>query len=139
MLTRVLIALVLICGTAPAAWGEETKVLALGLTDHAPAESELEKGEALPAPHFNTPAVAYVLVSDLKKGDVVEVALVHEGKSLMHNTETLTEDRPSLMLLAGKQGVPAGGWPEGNYQAGVKIMRDGKPLIEDESKPIPFD
>ena len=71
MLTRVLFALVLICGMAAAVYAEDAKVLALGLADHAATQEELEKGEALPAPKFNTPAVAYVLAGDLKKGDIV--------------------------------------------------------------------
>ncbi len=47
--------LALICGTAAAASAEETKVSALGLADHEVTQEELEKGEALPAPRFNTP------------------------------------------------------------------------------------
>jgi hypothetical protein len=57
----------------------------------------------------------------------------------MHNAETLAEDRANLLLLAGKGGVPAGGWPEGEYQASVKITRDGATLVEQQTDPIPFD
>jgi hypothetical protein len=122
-----------------AAAAEEAKVLALGITDHAPTQSELERGGALPQPKFNTPAVAYVLASNLKKGDAVELHFKNEGRSLMNNAETLSEDKPTLLLLAGKQGVPAGGWPEGAYAASVKVTRDGKTLIEQQSEPIPFE
>jgi hypothetical protein len=139
MLTRVLFALALICGTAAAASAEETKVSALGLADHQVTQEELEKGEALPAPRFNTPGIAYALVANLKKGDVVEVSLVKGDASLLRNEETLAEDRASYLLQAGKRGVPAGGWPEGTYHAALKIMRDGKPLIEQTSAPIPFE
>ena len=139
MLTRALLALALICGIADAALAEETKVLALGLADHAVTEEELAKGEAPPVPRFNSPGVAYALVANLKKAGVVEVALVKDGKKLMHNTETLAEDRASLLLQAGKGGVPAGGWPEGQYRAALKITRDGTPLIEQATDPIPFE
>ena len=139
MLTRVLFALALICGTAAAASAEETKVLVLGLADHQVTQEELEKGEALPAPRFNTPGVAYALVANLKKGDAVEITLVNGDKPLLQNTETLAEDRASYLLQAGKRGVPAGGWPEGTYNAALKIMRDGKPLIEQTSAPIAFE
>ena len=139
MLTRALLVLALICGVAGAAFAEETRVLAFGLSDHAVTEEELAKGEAPPAPRFNSPGVAYALVGNLKKGDAVEVALVKDGKKLMHNAETLAEDRASLLLQAGKGGVPAGGWPEGSYHAALKVMRDGKPLIEQTSAPIPFE
>ncbi len=139
MLTRVLFALALICGTAAAASAEETKVLALGLADHQVTQEELEKGETLPVPRFNSPGVAYALVANLKKGDVVEVALVKGDQSLLNNTETLAEDQASLLLQAGKRGVPAGGWPEGEYHATLKITRDGKTLIEQTSTPIPFE
>jgi hypothetical protein len=139
MLTRVLFALVLICGAAVPALAEETKVLGLGLADHAVTEAELANGEVPPVPRFNSPGVAYALVANLKKGDVVEVALVKDGKPLMHNTETLAEDKASVLLLAGKAGVPAGGWPEGQYLATLTVTRDGKKLIEQRIEPIPFE
>jgi hypothetical protein len=139
MLTRALLVLALICGIAGAAFAAETKVLAFGLADHAVTEEELGKGEAPPAPRFNSPGVAYALIADLKKGDVVELGLIKDGKKLMHNTETLAEDRTSFLLQAGKGAVPAGGWPEGSYQAELKVMRDGKPLIEQSTAPIPFE
>jgi hypothetical protein len=139
MLTRVLFVLALICGAAVAALAEETKLLAFGVADHAVTEEELAKREAPPVPRFNSPGVAYALIANLKKGDVVEVALVKDGKSLMHNTETLAEDKASVLLLAGKAGVPAGGWPEGQYHAALKVTRDGKPLLEQTTAPIPFE
>ncbi len=118
-----------------AAFAEDTKVLALGLTDHKVTEEELRKGDKLPAPHFNTPAVAYVLATNLKKGDVVEIALMNGKASLLHNTQELAEDQASLLLQAGKTGVPAGGWPEGTYTASLEIKRDGKSLISQSSEP----
>ena len=138
MLTRVLFALVLMWGLATAACAEDAKVLALGITDHEVTQEEAEK-RALPVPRFNTPAIAYALAADLKKGDTVEVALFNEDKSLLHNTQTLSEDQAKLLLQAGKRGVPAGGWPEGTYQAKVTITRDGKTLIEQSSKPVAFE
>jgi hypothetical protein len=136
MLTRALFALALICGIAGTAAAQDAKVLALGITDHEATKSELEAGTALPAPKFNTPAVAYVLVGELKKGDTVQVDLFNDDKSLMQNTQTLGEDQQNVLLQAGKRGVPAGGWPEGSYSAKVTITRDGKPLVEQSSKPI---
>jgi hypothetical protein len=139
MLTRALFALALICGTAAAAQAAETKVVALGLADHEVTQEELATGETPPAPRFNTPAVAYVLAAGLKKGDTVETALVNGDKPLLQNSETLAEDKATYLLQAGKRGVPAGGWPEGSYHAALKITRDGKPLIEQTSAPIPFE
>ena len=117
----------------------ETKVLSLGLTDHKVTEEELRKGDKLLAPHFNTPAVAYVLATNLKKGDVVEIALKLGDKPLLHNTQELAEDQASLLLQAGKTGVPAGGWPEGSYTASLEIKRDGKSLISQSSEKQAFD
>jgi hypothetical protein len=139
MLTRVLMALALICGLSGAALGQEIKVVALGLADHAVTEEELGKGEAPKVPRFNSPGVAYVLVANVKTGDVVEIALVQGDKPLMHNSETLADDKSTFLLQAGKRGVPAGGWPEGSYRATLKIMRDGKTLIEQSTDPIPFE
>jgi hypothetical protein len=106
MLTRVLFALALIFGTAAAASAEEIKVLALGLADHEVSQAELDKGETPAVPHFNTPAVAYVLAADLKKGDMVEITLANTEKSLLTNSETLAEDQASYLLQSGKRGVP---------------------------------
>lgn len=139
MLTRVLFVVAMLAGLAAPALAEDAKLLGLGITDHKVTEAEIVKGEALAAPKFNTPAVAYALVSGLKKGDAVELHFNNEGRSLMQNAETLTEDKPTVLLLAGKGGVPAGGWPEGAYTASVKVTRDGKVLIEEASKPIPFE
>ena len=102
-------------------------------------EEELRKGDKLPVPHFNTPAVAYVLATNLKKGDVVEIALKNGNTPLLHNTQELAEDQASLLLQAGKTGVPAGGWPEGTYTAAFELKRDGKSLINQSSAPVPFD
>jgi hypothetical protein len=118
---------------------EETKVLALGITDHKVSEEELKKGDKLPVPHFNTPAVAYVLAANLKKGDIVEITLMNGKAGLLHNTQELAEDQASLLLQAGKTGVPAGGWPEGSYTASLEIKRDGKSLISQSSEPQVFD
>jgi uncharacterized membrane protein len=139
MLTRALFALALICGMAATASAEDAKVLALGITDHEATQEEIEKGEVLKAPHFDTPAIAYVLAADLKKGDIVEIALVNGETPLLRNTATLAEDQGRFLLQAGKRGVPAGGWPEGSYHAKLTITRDGKTLIDQSSQPIAFE
>jgi hypothetical protein len=139
MLTRVLLALALLCWTAGAAPAEETKVLALGLADHAVTEEELAKGDTLAPPRFNSGGVAYVLIEGLKEGDAVWVALVKDDAPLMQNEETLGQDQAKFLLQAGKRGVPAGGWPDASYRASVKVTRDGKPLIEQTTAPIKFD
>jgi hypothetical protein len=159
MLTRALFALVLMTGLAALAGFQtfaaapagqmslaeagsppaQAKVLGLGITDHEVTQEELEEDSALPLPHFNTPAVAYAWIANLNKGDVVEIALVNGDTPLLHNTETLAEDRASYLLQAGKRGVPAGGWPEGIYHAEVKVTRDAEPLIEQTTAPIAFE
>jgi hypothetical protein len=139
MLTRVLFALALICGTACQAFAEEAKVVKLGLADHEITQEELEKGTP-PVPRFNSPAIAYVLAANLKKGDIVEISLSNGDKPLLSNTETLAEDKASYLLIAGKRGVPAGGWPpDWKYSAAVKITRDGKTLIEQSTPPTAFE
>ncbi len=138
MLTRVLLASVLAVGLAAAVAAEDAKIRGLGLTDHVVTEAELENGDALPPPRFNTPGVAYVWASDLKKGDSVDITLNEDGQSLMRNSKTLAEDEANFVLMAGKSGVPAGGWPEGSYSAEVKITRGGKTLLEEKSEPTPF-
>ena len=139
MLTRVLFLLVLLCGTAGQAFAEEAKVVALGLADREVTADDLAKGTP-PVPRFNTPAIAYVLAADLKKGDVVEISLNNDKGTLLTNSETLAEDKETDFLQAGKRAVPAGGWPqEWKYSAAVKITRDGKTLLEQSTPPIPFE
>jgi len=139
MLTRVLFAAVLILGSAGASLAQETAVVALGLTDHKVAEDELAKGETPSAPKFNTPGVAYGWIAHPKKGDTVEVTLMKDGKPLMTNMQEVEADDSDVLLQAGKTGVPAGGWPGGSYAASVKVTRDGKELLAQESDPIPFE
>jgi hypothetical protein len=139
MLTRVLFALALLCGTAGAAMAQEPKVLALGLADQAVTEDELAKGETLAPPRFNSGGVAYAWIEGLKKGDVVWIALVKGDSPLMQNEETLGQDQAKFLLQAGKRAVPAGGWPEGSYHASVKVTRDGKPIVEQASPPTAFE
>lgn len=135
MLTRALLALLLIsCAVWPAS-ASETKVVALGLTDHQVTEAELTGGEAPKVPRFNTPGIAYALVANVKKGDEVRVDLMNDKASLMHNIETLDADKATFLIQAGKLSVPAGGWPEGTYTALVKVTRDGKVVIEQDSDP----
>jgi hypothetical protein len=139
MLTRALLALLLFsCAIWPAA-AEDTKVVALGVADRVVTEADIAGGAAIAVPRFNTPGVAYVLLGNAKKGDEVRVDLKKGDASLMHSVETLGEDKATFLLLAGKRGVPTGGWPEGTYTAAVKVTRDGEPVIEQSSKPVAFE
>jgi hypothetical protein len=139
MLTRVLFAAFLLVGAAGSVSAQDTTVVALGLTDHVVTEDELVSGADLAKPRFNSPGVAYVLVAHAQKGDKIEIHLTKDGESLMHNVRELDADEAGVLVLAGKTGVPAGGWPEGNYTAKVKITRGGEMLAEQETDPIPFE
>ena len=139
MLTRVLFALVLISGVGGVAFAEDAKIVALGLAGREVTVDDLAKGTP-PVPKFNTPAIAYVLASDLKTGDTVEISLANGEGPLLTNSETLAEDKETYLLQAGKRAVPTGGWPqEWKYSAQVKITRDGKTLVEQSTDPIPFE
>jgi hypothetical protein len=139
MLTRVLFGLVLAWAIVRPALAEDAKVVALGLSAREVTVDDLAKGTP-PVPKFNTPAIAYVLASDLKKGDTVEISLANGEGPLLANSETLADDQETYLLQAGKRAVPAGGWPsEWKYSAQVKITRDGKTLIEQSTDPIPFE
>lgn len=139
MLTRALFALVLICGTATICWAQDTTVVALGLADHKVTEEELEGGETPAAPKFNTPGVAYAYVAHARKGDAIEVHLTKDGESLMHNVRELDADAAGVLVMAGKTGVPAGGWPDGAYTARVKVTRSDETIAEQETDAIPFE
>ena len=117
MLTRVLFLLVLICGTAGQAFAEETKVLALGLANREVTVDDLAKGTP-PVPRFNSPAIAYVLAADLKKGDTVEISLANGEGPLLTNSETLSRGQGDLHAAGRK----AGGSGR-RLAAGVEIFR----------------
>jgi hypothetical protein len=138
MLTRVLFAAVLLLGVPGAAWAQDTTVVALGLTDHKVTEEELTSGADLAAPQLDTAGVAYVLVAHAKKGDKIELHLAKDGTSLMNNVRELEADEDGVLVLAGKTGVPAGGWPKGAYTAKVKLMRGDKVIAEQESEGVPI-
>ena len=139
MLTRVLIAAFLLVTASGAAFAQDTTVVRLGLTDHVVTEDELTGGAELATPKLDTAGVAYVLVAHAKKGDTIELHLAKDGTSLMHNVRELEADENGALVLAGKTGVPAGGWPSGQYTAKVKITRGGETLAEQETDPIPFE
>jgi hypothetical protein len=139
MLTRVLFAAFLLVGAAGSVSAQDTTVVALGLTDHVVTEDELVSGADLAKPRFNSPGVAYVLVAHAQKGDKIEIHLTKDGESLMHNVRELDADEAGVLVLAGKTGVPAGGWPAGKYTAKVKVTRGGEALAEQESDAIPFE
>ena len=52
------------------------------------------------------------------------------------NTRSRDYSDTDVLLLAGKTGVPAGGWPQRQYTAKVTVTRDGKTVAEQESDPI---
>jgi hypothetical protein len=139
MLTRVLFAIALTLTAASAAWAQDTAIVALGVADHKVAEDELANGETPAAPKFNTPGVAYAWIAHPKKGDTIEVTLVKDGKPLMANRSEVEADESDMLLQAGKTGVPAGGWPDGAYSASVKVTRDGKELLSQESEAVSFE
>jgi hypothetical protein len=139
MLTRVLFAAFLLLGPAGAAFAQDAAVAALGLTDHKVTEDELVSGAELAPPRFNSPGVAYVLVAHAKKGDKIELHLIKDGSSLMHNERELDADADGVLVMAGKTGVPAGGWPAGQYTAKAKILRGDEVIAEQETDPIPFE
>lgn len=139
MLTRVLFAILVLVGLSASVSAQETAVVSLGLADRPITKDELTDGAELQTPKFNTPGVAYVLVAHAKKGDKVEVALVKDGESLMHNVRELEADEAGVLLQAGKGGVPAGGWPDGAYTARVKVTRGGETIAEQETDAIPFE
>ena len=115
----------------------ETSIVSLGIADRKVSKDDLKKRMALPPPRFDSPGVAYGWVAHAKKGDKIEVHLKLDGNSLMHNVREVEENDTDVLLLAGKTGVPAGGWPrQRQYTAKVTVTRDGKTVAEKESDPI---
>jgi hypothetical protein len=104
-------------------------LLALGFTDRAITLEELEAGKLLANPSRHTPVVAYMWAINLEKDDVIEIAVTHEGKILVQNSERLERNEAQHMLFAGKR-PPPGGWLEGRYTSAVEVIRDGKAVLK---------
>ena len=151
MLTRVLLTVLMLAFGSSLALAEDmteesadvsdakTTVVSLGITDRKVDKDELLKRTPLPKPRFNSPGVAYGWVAHAKKGDRVELHLRLDGKSLMNNVREVDEDDTDVLLMAGKTGVPAGGWPKGEYTATMTVTRGGETAVEKETDPILFD
>ena len=140
MLTRALLALALICGLAGRGFGRGNQGAGPGAGRPRGHPGGAGQGRALSVPRFNSPAIAYVSVANLKKGDTVEISLANNEKPLAHQQRDACRGQGDLLLQAGKRGVPAGGWPsEWTYSAKLKITRDGKVLIEQATDPIAFE
>ena len=109
---------------------EDAKVMALGIADHEVTKEELDKGAALPAPHFNTPAVAYALAANIKKGDMVEVALSNDEKSLLATARRLTEDQASLCCKRASAACRRAAGREWTYTAAFERQARRQILID---------
>ncbi len=154
MLTRVLFAAavaaictVLAMPAGRGAWADASnggvtaspKLLAIGITTHKVTADELAKGETPATPKFNTPAVAYAMVGDLRQGDVVTLSFFGAaGHEILHSTETEPSDKAKTLLLAGRLGVPVGGWDPVTYYAQVTVTRGGKTVLDRRTKPVKF-
>jgi hypothetical protein len=111
-------------------------LLGLGFGDHPLIMEELD-GAVLVPPSAESPMVAYAWAINLQEGDKLEVGLLKDGAPLAENSVTLDHAKAQYMLFAGKK-RPPGGWTSGTYSAVVKILRDGKPVI-DETRTFDLD
>ncbi len=91
-------------------------------------------------PKFNTPGIAYALVANVKKGDVVEITFNNDKGPLHRNSRRLMRTGRRSCCKRGSEAYPAGGWPpEWTFLAAVKVTRAGKTLIEQSSQPVAFE
>ena len=77
-------------------------MLALGIADHEVTQAEIEKGEALQCAAFQLAGHSLCLAANLKKGDIVEIALSKTDEALLHQRETLAEDQATLSAASGQ-------------------------------------
>ncbi|WP_210496414.1 M23 family metallopeptidase [Microvirga antarctica] len=93
----------------------------------------IESGETeRDVPTTRSPAlVAYVRAIGLKGGDVQTLTLFDpDGKALAANTAPpLDRDKAQWMMFSGLKSPP-GGFRPGLYRSVYKVVRDGKPAIE---------
>jgi hypothetical protein len=77
--------------------------------------------------------VAFVRAIGLRQGDVQILTLAGpDGKVLAENqAQPLDRDKAQWMMFSGVR-RPAGGWPAGAFTARYRVLRDGKPALEDE-------
>jgi hypothetical protein len=109
---------------------EHGNVLALGFTDHPVDFQELQQ-DVPRAASRHAPLVAYAWAINLQKGDVVEIALNKDRQNVSTNTVTLDRNKAQFLVFAGKK-PPDQGWPEGTYDALLRVVRGGRPLISQQ-------
>jgi hypothetical protein len=80
--------------------------------------------------------VAYAWAINLQEGDKLEVGLLKDGAPLAENSVTLDHAKGSICCSQAKSARRADG--RGTYSAVVKILRDGKPVI-DETRTFDLD
>ena len=86
---------------------------------------------AIEAPTLSWPAlVGFARLINLKKGDVVALAVRGPEGAIAANGTVLDHDKAQYVLFAGKKVLPD--WTSGTYLVKVEVMRGGKSILSRE-------
>jgi hypothetical protein len=132
------------CGGDLAYWDEAARralayssgsVINRGFATGPVSMAEIEAGTAgARDPGADAPAlVAFVRAIGLRQGDVQVLTLTApDGRVLAENrAQPLDRNKAQWMMFSGVR-RPAGGWPAGAFTARYRVLRDGRPALQDE-------
>ena len=106
-------------------------ILNAGLAGAPVDNAAIEAGGLAPPTSASAALVAYMRVSEPRKGDELEVVLKGPGGTVLARDRQppLARDEAQHWMLAGRKRPPTG-WPAGRYEAEFKVWRGGKAVLQ---------
>lgn len=107
---------------------QPTQVVLTGFAAQAVKYAAVQDGEYadLSPLSRSKPLVAFGLAVNLQAGDVFRVTLDGpEGNIVDSKSEPFTKNKAQWMSFSGKN-APSTGWPKGQYQSRISVLRAGK-------------
>lgn len=107
---------------------QPSKVVALGFATKAVDFSGVVDGiyANQSALFRDKPLVAYGVGINLKKGDIFQISVSGPlGGIFQSQSQKMPRSKAQWMSFAGKN-PPSGGWPKGEYESRISILRSGK-------------
>lgn len=105
-------------------------IVAAGIFSEVPAYEAVKDGSAHRAIlSADAPAlVGWALVHGARVGDVVEIVLIAPDGTVFHRHEDRLERTQAMAMRAAGRKRPGGGWPPGDWQVRVRVIRAGTVL-----------
>ena len=108
-------------------------LIEIGWAQQAVSDEMIEHGSlAGLAPAANWPAVVgYARLINLKQSDVVALSAFSPAGEIAHSQQVLDRSKAQYLIYAGQKAHEP--WPVGGYRIILKVTRDGKDILAQES------